>query len=155
MRDRVLRTIFTSAETLLQVWNDEFTNQIKIRHGERCKGAGRVLHQPAISNLRKAPEPLHDSEGVFTTSSRPRTASIDFALMIGQRMMEVPPPVHPIPHPGGSKSLPICLFPVRLIAEDLTLLAVQQHVHLRDVCSRRMPGRQPVHHAPPVGSHMY
>ena len=105
--------------------HDVFPHQVQVGEGERAECSCRVLCQAAIANLREAPQVLDDPKGVFSTSPRSLPTLIDLLLVVGERPVEVAATVDPVANSGFSESLTVRLFPIRLITEDLTFLAMQ------------------------------
>src|SRR5256885_344312 len=148
-------TVRCSAKTPLPIRKDELADQVEVGEGKGGERAGRVFQQSSVSYFCEAPELLHDAEGMLSPRSCSRAALVDLLLMLGQRAMVRAASVHPISHATREKPLPIRLFPVRLISEDLTLRTMKQRLHLRDVGGGRMGRAQTVHHTAPIGSHVH
>src|SRR6266404_6024958 len=94
---------------------------IEIRQCKHDVRARQVFREPAIADLREAPQPLHHKEGMFAASPRARAGAIDLPPPFAQRV--VPAPGAPIDAVADSTRLvrvPIGLLPVGLVAvEDL------------------------------------
>src|ERR1700693_3766687 len=100
------------------------------KHGLRAR---QVLGQTAVSHFGEAPQLLDYPKGVFAASPGPRARPIDHPPAVAQRPLGGRTPVDPIAHSPGLEKLSIVFLPVRLIAEQLSLLPVQQIRQLGDV----------------------
>ena len=100
------------------------------KHGLRPR---QVLGQAAVSHFGEAPQLLDYAKGVFATSPGPRACPVDHPPALAQRPLGGRTPVDPVAHPPSLEKLSIVFLPVRLIAEQLPLLPVQQLRQLGDV----------------------
>src|SRR5262245_44721021 len=71
-------------------------HHVEVRQGKHRPGAREVLREPAVADLREAPEPLHDVERVFAAGPGPRPRPIDGPLADGQWPVEGGPAIHAI-----------------------------------------------------------
>ena len=122
-----------SAEPPLPLTWQPVTDQVEVCQCEHREGARRVLGQTSVSHLHETPEVLDDINRMFAASPMPRSAAVDGTLVFGERAMKMPTPVDSVGHSHRPELLSMRLAPVRLIGEDLALLAVQQSIDLGDV----------------------
>jgi hypothetical protein len=106
--------------------------------GEREHGLRpcQVLGQAAIAHLGEAPELLDHAKGVLAASAGARARPIDHPPALAQRAAGSRAPIDPIAHPPRLQELPVVFLPVRLVAEDLALLPMQQFGELSDIGHR-------------------
>src|SRR5208283_789681 len=100
------------------------------KHGLRSR---QVLGQTAVSHFGEAPQLLDYPKGVFATSPGPRARPVDHPPALAQRPLGGRTPVDPVAHPPSLEKLSIVFLPIRLIAEQLAFLPVQQVRQLGDV----------------------
>src|ERR1700693_4945096 len=93
------------------------------KHGLRAR---QVLGQTAVSHFGEAPQLLDYPEGVFAACAGPRARPVDHPPALAQRPLGDRAPVDPVAHTPPREKLSIIFLPVRLIAEQLALLPVQQ-----------------------------
>src|SRR5260370_23497612 len=74
------------------------THHIEIGEREERKGPRRVLCQPAVAHLGKAPQPLHDVEGMLTPHPDARARPIDRLPPRAQRVLRRLTPLHTEAH---------------------------------------------------------
>src|SRR5208282_4860375 len=98
-----------------------------------CIVGGQVLGQTAVSHFGETPQLLNYAKGVFAASPGPRARPVDQPPALAQRPLGGRAPVDPVAHPPRLEKLSIVFLPVRLIAEQLALLPVQQVRQLGDV----------------------
>jgi len=120
-------------------------------HGLRPR---QVLGQAAIAHLGEAPQLLDHAEGVLAAGARARTRPIDHAPALAQRPPGSGPPIYPVAYPPALKELAVVFFPVRLIAEHLALLPVQQLWQLSDIGHRSIGRAYGVDDAALVGANV-
>src|ERR1039457_2642064 len=100
------------------------------KHGLRSR---QVLGQTAVSHFGETPQLLDYAKGVFAASPGPRARPVDHPPALAQGPLGGRTPVDPVAHPPSLEKLSIVFLPVRLIAEQLPLLPVQQIRQLGDV----------------------
>src|SRR5712671_3028989 len=100
------------------------------KHGLR---ACQVLSQTAIPYFGEDPQLFDYPKGVFAARPGPRARSVDHPPALAQGLLGGGAPVDPIAHSRRLEKLSIVFLPVRLIAEQLPLLPVQQIRQLGDV----------------------
>ena len=93
------------------------------KHGLR---ACQVLSQTAIPYFGEAPQLFDYPKGVFAARPGPRARPVDHSPALAQGPLGGGTPVDPVAHSPCLEKLSIFLLPVRLIAEQLPLLPVQQ-----------------------------
>lgn len=104
-----------SLETPLP-WQQPASEHVQVRQRKRRVEPSRVLRQAAITDLAEAPQPFDDMERVLASGSRLRTASVDVALVFGQRSLLGAATVDPVADTALKGRLPVRLLPVGLIA---------------------------------------
>ncbi len=100
---------------------------VEVGEREHRLGASQVLRDPAEARLLEAPELLDDSERMLATGPRPGASPVDLAPALAQLL--VAPrrtPVDSIANALRLERLPVAFLPVRLVAVELPLLAVEQ-----------------------------
>jgi hypothetical protein len=130
------------------------SQQVQVRQRKGGKQPRSVLRQASVAHLGKAPQALHDTEGMFTAGPGGRAQAVESALERTQRPARVGTAVDAVTDATLQCALAVRLAPVRLIAKDLALLAVQQLPHLGDVRNVGRRGGQSVHDATLVGAHV-
>src|SRR3989337_1918407 len=76
---------FSSSQGVLRPWRQQSpSHEIQIRQSERGKGAHRVLVQPAVAHLGKAPQTLDDVEGKLAEGTLAGAAAVDQLFVIGE-----------------------------------------------------------------------
>src|ERR1700730_8666536 len=93
------------------------------KHGLRSR---QVLGQTAVSHFSEAPQLLDYAKGVFAARPGPRARPVDHPPARAQGPLGGGAPVDPIAHSRRLEKLAIVFFTVRVIAEQLPLLPVQQ-----------------------------
>src|SRR5690348_12646229 len=132
--------VFSPMDGLRLCSEQRTSRQVQVRQGKRREGAHRVFHQPTVADLCKPPKRLHHVEGMLTTRACCRAAAVGFPLAFGQRTARPRTSIDAIAHTRVAAMLSMLLRPVRLIAEDLALLAMQQLIEPRDVTLRCRTG---------------
>src|SRR5271163_173043 len=130
-------------------WQQSAPQQIQIREREGGIQPDRILRQAAVANFAKTPEALDHVENMFDAGASGGAAAVDEPLVLTQVTGAAVDPVADALSQGG---LPMRFAPVRLVAEHLALIAMQQLRHLCDVTHVRRGGAQAVHDAVPVGT---
>ncbi|MEQ1756791.1 MAG: hypothetical protein ABL986_00615 [Vicinamibacterales bacterium] len=92
-----------------------------------------VLRQPAIADLREAPETLDHVEGVLAAGAGLRAPAINRALPGRERLLLRAASVDAVAHPVVLRTLAVELAPLRLVAEEHALVPVEQLLEHRDV----------------------
>src|ERR1700722_14367069 len=105
-------------------------HQIQIGEREGGVQSRGILGQAAVANFAKAPQTLHDVKDMLDAGPRSRATTVDESLVLAQVRRA---PVDPIADALRQGRLPMRFAPIRLVAEYLALLAMQQLRHLRDV----------------------
>src|SRR5580658_1952658 len=120
--DRMYLDSSRSASTLLLRWQQAAPDHVQVRQREHREQPCRVLCQPAIAHLGKAPQLLHHPEGVLAAGAGCRAQAVDPAVIRTEWGMAIRPAVHTVTHPvllGGNA---MHLAPVRLVPVQLPLL---------------------------------
>jgi hypothetical protein len=125
------------------------SQQIQIRQREAREQARRILRQSPVANFAKTPQALDHVEDMFDAGPSGGAATVDESLVLAQMRRA---PVDAVADPLRQGGLTMRFAPVRLVAEHLTLLAMQQLAQLRDVTDVRRGGAQAVHDAAQVGT---
>src|SRR5438552_10693420 len=86
-------------------WEQPVSHHIEIGQREERKGPRRVLRQPAVAHLRKAPQPLHHVEGMLTPRPDARARVIDRLPPRAQRGLLRPAALHAEPHAAAPERL--------------------------------------------------
>src|SRR5690606_23470780 len=137
------------------LWTEQPSPQhVQVRQrkgGEQPRG---VLGQSAVAHLGKTPQALDHMKGMLTACPGAGTDAVDELLMITQRLRAGATTIDPIADAAGFGALTMKLAPVRLIPEQLLLLAMQQMRQLADVRLIGRRGGQAMDYAAPVGAHM-
>ena len=89
-------------------------------HGLRPR---QVFGQAATTHLGEAPQLFNHAKGVLTARAGTRTRPVDHPPALAQRSLGIGTPIDPVAYPPRLKELPIVFLPVRLVTEDLALLA--------------------------------
>src|SRR5690349_25048458 len=74
------------------------SRQVQVGQGKRREGAHGVFHEPAVTDLGKAPKRLHDVERMLTTRAGCGAAAVGFPLAFGQRTARSRTPIDAIAH---------------------------------------------------------
>src|SRR5258708_22905109 len=114
-------------------WKQLAAHLVEVGQRKHSVRARQVLGQASILYLGEAPQLLDHSESMLAAGARPRARPIDHPPALAQRPMGGRTPIDPVTHSPCLEKLAIIFLPVRLIAEHLTLLPMQQLRHLVDV----------------------
>src|SRR5882724_8264705 len=118
--------IARSASTPLLRRQQAAPDHVKVSEGEHCEEARRVLRQPPIANLPKAPQMLDDLKGMLSAGPSRRAQPVHSTLVGTERLASIGTAVHPIAHPVLLGSEAVQLAPISLVSVQCALLAVQQ-----------------------------
>src|SRR5271167_80195 len=132
-RDCLLPEV-SSQRTPGPYWEQLSADLIEISQRKHGLRPCQVLGQAAVSHFGEAPQLLDYAKGVFATRPGPRAHPVDHPPALAQGPLRGRTPIDPVAHPPSFKELSIGFLPVRLIAEQLALLPVQQLWQLGDVC---------------------
>src|SRR5690242_9849710 len=86
----------------------------------------QILGQAAIAHLGEAPQLLDHAKGVLAARAGARTRPIDHPPALTQGAAGSRASIDAIAYAPRLEELAIVLFPIRLVAEHLALLAVQK-----------------------------
>ena len=115
-------------------WREQLSADLvevgQCEHGLRSR---QVLGQASIPHLGEAPQLLDDPKRMLAAGSGPRASPVDQPPARAQRSLGGGTPIDPVAHSPSLEELSIVFLPVRLIAEHLPLLPMQQVRQLRDV----------------------
>src|SRR5262249_23564793 len=126
-------------------WQELAADGVEVGQGKHRLGTGQVLGESAVAHLREAPQALHNVEGMFAASSGPGASAIDLAPALAEvAVASGRASVDPVAHPLRPEGLPVGLLPIRLVAVERALLAVEQVRELPDVGLRSVRGGQAV-----------
>src|ERR1700720_3933144 len=124
-RDCLLPEV-SSQRTPSPGWKQLSAHLVEVGQRKHSVRARQVLGQASIPYLGEAPQLLDHSESMLATGARSRAGPIDHSPALAQRPLGGRTPIDPIAHSPGLKELSIVFLPVRLVAEQLPLLPVQQ-----------------------------
>src|SRR5271169_7191160 len=122
-----------SQRTPGRFWEQLSADLVEVGQRKHNVRARQVLGQTAVSHFGEAPQLLDYAKGVFATSPGPRARPVDHPPALAQRPLGGRTPVDPVAYSPSLEKLSIVFLPVRLIAEQLPLLPVQQLRQLGDV----------------------
>src|SRR6266516_1337581 len=97
-------------------WEQAVSHHIEIGQREERKGPRCVLRQPAVAYFGKAPQSLHDVEGMLAPRPDARARAIDGHPPRAQLGLLGPAALHPEAHPTPPERLAQSLAPAHSIA---------------------------------------
>src|SRR5260370_28996751 len=136
-------------------WQQSSSHEVQIGQREQRQCPDRVLVQPAVANLGKAPQALDHVEGELAAGAATRTAAVDRLLVVTERLMRFGAAVDPIANAGLVAVLAVILAPIGLVAIELVLRTVQQIIQPRDIRFLRRPSDQAMHQPLLAGPDMH
>src|ERR687898_1410316 len=152
--NRIFRSYRGSQGALSPLGQQPSSQHVKVREGKHGESSHGVLAIASVAHLRKAPQTLDDMKRMLAACPRPRAAAVDRALMLIELARVRGSSVHAVSNASVFALQPVLFAPVALVTIELRLLAVQQLLHASDVGFVRRAGRDAVHHASPVGTHV-
>src|SRR3981189_3115497 len=133
-------------EDTLSPWRQQSaSHEIQIRKRERGKGSHRVLREPAVSDLGKAPQAFDHVESEFAPGAVSRAPAVDEFVVCAEFLARFGPPIYPVADARVFAVQAMILTPVGLIAVEFGFLAVHQIVQTRDVSLIGRARSQTVH----------